>query len=73
MFASADEKNMTKVAAQAPDPRIFAANTLVIAVPCAVVLWAKAAAGRARAAVDSHRAGRNIAKHSSLPRLDPVA
>lgn len=33
VFASADEKNMSKVAAQAPDPRIFAANTLVIAVP----------------------------------------
>ncbi|MDF2046090.1 molybdate ABC transporter substrate-binding protein [Microbacterium sp. Kw_RZR3] len=32
VFASADEKNMSKVAAQAPDPRIFAANTLVIAV-----------------------------------------
>lgn len=33
VFASADEKNMAKVAAQAPDPRVFAANTLVIAVP----------------------------------------
>lgn len=33
VFASADEKNMDKVAAQAPDPRVFAANTLVIAVP----------------------------------------
>lgn len=33
VFASADEKNMAKVAAQAPDPRIFAGNTLVIAVP----------------------------------------
>ncbi|MFV9426502.1 molybdate ABC transporter substrate-binding protein [Microbacterium sp. S1037] len=33
VFASADEKNMSKVAAQAPGPRIFAANTLVIAVP----------------------------------------
>ncbi len=33
VFASADEKNMTKVAAQAPDPQVFAANTLVIAVP----------------------------------------
>lgn len=33
VFASADEKNMTKVAVQARDPRIFAANTLVIAVP----------------------------------------
>ncbi len=33
VFASADEKNMVKVAAQAPDPRIFAGNTLVIAVP----------------------------------------
>jgi molybdate transport system substrate-binding protein len=33
VFASADEKNMAKVAAHAPDPRIFAGNTLVIAVP----------------------------------------
>lgn len=33
VFASADEKNMAKVAAEAPDPRIFAGNTLVIAVP----------------------------------------
>lgn len=33
VFASADEKNMTKVAEQAPDPQIFAGNTLVIAVP----------------------------------------
>jgi len=33
VFASADEKNMAKVAAQAPAPQIFAANTLVIAVP----------------------------------------
>lgn len=33
VFASADEKNMAKVAAQAPDPEIFAGNTLVIAVP----------------------------------------
>ncbi|WP_295836698.1 molybdate ABC transporter substrate-binding protein [uncultured Microbacterium sp.] len=33
VFASADEKNMAKVAAQAPDPRLFAGNTLVIAVP----------------------------------------
>jgi len=33
VFASADEKNMAKVAAQAPDPQVFAANTLVIAVP----------------------------------------
>lgn len=33
VFASADEKNMSKVAAQAPAPQIFAANTLVIAVP----------------------------------------
>lgn len=33
VFASADEKNMSKVAAEAPDPRIFAGNTLVIAVP----------------------------------------
>ena len=33
VFASADEKNMAKVAAQAPDPRVFAGNTLVIAVP----------------------------------------
>jgi molybdate transport system substrate-binding protein len=33
VFASADEKNMAKVAAQAPDPQIFAGNTLVIAVP----------------------------------------
>ncbi|MDF2990179.1 MAG: ABC-type molybdate transport system, periplasmic component [Microbacterium sp.] len=33
VFASADEKNMAKVVAQAPDPQIFAANTLVIAVP----------------------------------------
>lgn len=33
VFASADEKNMAKVASQAPDPRIFAGNTLVIAVP----------------------------------------
>lgn len=33
VFASADEKNMAKVAADAPDPQVFAANTLVIAVP----------------------------------------
>jgi molybdate transport system substrate-binding protein len=33
VFASADEKNMSKVAAQAPDPQLFAGNTLVIAVP----------------------------------------
>ncbi|AOX46623.1 molybdate ABC transporter substrate-binding protein [Microbacterium sp. BH-3-3-3] len=33
VFASADEKNMAKVADQAPDPRLFAGNTLVIAVP----------------------------------------
>jgi molybdate transport system substrate-binding protein len=33
VFASADEKNMAKVAAQAPDPQIFAGNTLMIAVP----------------------------------------
>ncbi|WP_150958396.1 molybdate ABC transporter substrate-binding protein [Microbacterium testaceum] len=33
VFASADEKNMAKVAAQAPDPQLFAGNTLVIAVP----------------------------------------
>lgn len=33
VFASADEKNMAKVAAQAPDPKLFAGNTLVIAVP----------------------------------------
>lgn len=33
VFASADEKNMATVAAQAPDPRVFAGNTLVIAVP----------------------------------------
>ncbi|MEV8239713.1 molybdate ABC transporter substrate-binding protein [Microbacterium testaceum] len=33
VFASADERNMSKVAAQAPTPQIFAANTLVIAVP----------------------------------------
>ncbi|MDZ5144732.1 molybdate ABC transporter substrate-binding protein [Microbacterium testaceum] len=33
VFASADEKNMSKVAAEAPDPRLFAGNTLVIAVP----------------------------------------
>ncbi|MBB3159131.1 molybdate transport system substrate-binding protein [Microbacterium proteolyticum] len=33
VFASADEKNMSKVAAEAPDPQIFAGNTLVIAVP----------------------------------------
>jgi len=33
VFASADEKNMAKVAAQAPAPQIFAGNTLVIAVP----------------------------------------
>ncbi|WP_285136170.1 molybdate ABC transporter substrate-binding protein [Microbacterium sp. lyk4-40-TSB-66] len=33
VFASADEKNMAKVSAQAPDPQIFAGNTLVIAVP----------------------------------------
>lgn len=33
VFASADEKNMAKVTAQAPDPQIFAGNTLVIAVP----------------------------------------
>jgi molybdate transport system substrate-binding protein len=33
VFASADEKNMAKVAAQAPDPQTFAGNTLVIAVP----------------------------------------
>lgn len=33
VFASADEKNMAKVSAQAPDPQVFAGNTLVIAVP----------------------------------------
>lgn len=33
VFASADEKNMAKVADQAPDPQLFAGNTLVIAVP----------------------------------------
>ncbi|KTR87126.1 molybdate-binding protein [Microbacterium testaceum] len=33
VFASADEKNMAKVSAQAPEPQIFAGNTLVIAVP----------------------------------------
>ncbi len=33
VFASADEKNMQKVVEQAPDPQIFAGNTLVIAVP----------------------------------------
>jgi len=33
VFASADEKNMAKVSAQAPAPQIFAGNTLVIAVP----------------------------------------
>lgn len=33
VFASADEKNMAKVAAHAPDPQLFAGNTLVIAVP----------------------------------------
>lgn len=33
VFASADEKNMAKVTAQAPDPQLFAGNTLVIAVP----------------------------------------
>ena len=33
VFASADEKNMAKVEASAPDPQLFAANTLVIAVP----------------------------------------
>lgn len=33
VFASADEKNMAKVTAQAPDPQVFAGNTLVIAVP----------------------------------------
>ena len=33
VFASADEKNMAKVKAQAPAPQLFAGNTLVIAVP----------------------------------------
>lgn len=33
VFASADEKNMAKVTDQAPDPQLFAGNTLVIAVP----------------------------------------
>lgn len=33
VFASADEKNMAKVEASAPDPQLFATNTLVIAVP----------------------------------------
>ena len=33
VFASADEKNMAKVSAQAPEPQLFAGNTLVIAVP----------------------------------------
>ncbi len=33
VFASADEKNMTKVKQQAPAPQLFAGNTLVIAVP----------------------------------------
>ncbi|MGL1539724.1 substrate-binding domain-containing protein, partial [Vibrio parahaemolyticus] len=32
-FASADEKNMQKIGDLAVDARIFAANTLVIAVP----------------------------------------
>lgn len=33
VFASADEKNMAKVVDQAPEPQVFAGNTLVIAVP----------------------------------------
>lgn len=33
VFASADEKNMDKVAELVADPRLFATNTLVIAVP----------------------------------------
>lgn len=33
VFASADEKNMAKVADRAPDPQVFAGNTLVIVVP----------------------------------------
>ena len=33
VFASADEKNMAKVADRAPEPQIFAGNTLVVAVP----------------------------------------
>jgi molybdate transport system substrate-binding protein len=33
VFASADEKNMQKIGDLAADPRLFAANTLVIAVP----------------------------------------
>lgn len=33
VFASADEKNMQKIGDLAADPRVFAANTLVIAVP----------------------------------------
>jgi len=33
VFASADEKNMAKVADRAPDPQPFAGNTLVIVVP----------------------------------------
>ncbi|MFJ4038505.1 molybdate ABC transporter substrate-binding protein [Microbacterium sp. NPDC090007] len=33
VFASADEKNMAEVADRAPEPQIFAGNTLVIAVP----------------------------------------
>ncbi|MFZ8758526.1 molybdate ABC transporter substrate-binding protein [Microbacterium sp. HMH0099] len=33
VFASADEKNMAKVADRAPDAQVFAGNTLVIVVP----------------------------------------
>lgn len=33
VFASADEKNMQKAADAAPEPQLFATNTLVIAVP----------------------------------------
>ncbi len=48
VFASADEKNMAKVVAQAPDPQVFAANTLVIAVPAANPAQVSALADLAR-------------------------
>lgn len=49
VFASADEKNMAKVKAQAPDPQIFAGNTLVIAVPAGNPGGVQALADLARA------------------------
>lgn len=49
VFASADEKNMAKVVDRAPRPRLFAANTLVIAVPAGNPAGVTALADLARA------------------------